>query len=480
MKKTIAILLVAIMAVGSVFAAVTGEASLGAGLNFDNGNYGFIDSGAKVKIDVDLATADAEAIAEGDVYASVKASFGLKVYSGEKNISEIEDPSFAGDKWKVGLTADITEAMIAGANWSVSILGLDGAPNYAKGFQTYTVKKGIDKWGFERNDFDEQYSIDSNFDKATGIQATVYGYKVGFGLVGDYDSADTWKFAVKLNVAALFETPEYNFNGLTLQAGAAYSYHSMNDEKVSEAKDHNLNMSVKAGYANDVLSASVASDMVLGIPTADGEKATFDAEVAANFIYDFLTVDAYYGTNPVTGKTPKAPATDSANWGSYNKSYSEHMLSAQVKTDLNSFDVPVAITVGVNDIIAKQAIKAKVEVTPVAGLSLAVNGGYTIDDTGRAADGAILENNELVGKWSAGLDATYEMDIMKITAGVSAEQKIVDGDKVKLGMNAAVETSSLIPGATLKLAWADADDLTNTGTEDTQYGKVTASIKMTF
>ena len=166
MKKTIAILLVAIMAVGSVFAAVTGEASLGAGLNFDNGNYGFIDSGAKVKIDVDLATADAEAIAEGDVYASVKASFGLKVYSGEKNISEIEDPSFAGDKWKVGLTADITEAMIAGANWSVSILGLDGAPNYAKGFQTYTVKKGIDKWGFERNDFDEQYSIDSNFDKS--------------------------------------------------------------------------------------------------------------------------------------------------------------------------------------------------------------------------------------------------------------------------------------------------------------------------
>ena len=479
MKKTIAILLVAIMAVGSVFAAVTGEASLGAGLNFDNGNYGFIDSGAKVKIDVDLATADAEAIAEGDVYASVKASFGLKVYSGEKNIDEMEDPTF-DESWKVGLTADITEAMIAGANWSVSILGLDGAPNYAKGFQTYTVKKGIDKWGFERNDFDEQYSIDSNFDKATGIQATVYGYKVGFGLVGDYDSADTWKFADKLNVAALFETPEYNFNGLTLQAGAAYSYHSMNDDKVSEAKDHNLNMSVKAGYANDVLSASVASDMVLGIPTADGEKATFDAEVAANFVYDFLTVDAYYGTNPVTGKDPKGPASNSDNWDSYTKSYSEHMLSAQVKTDLNSFDVPVAITVGVNDIIAKQAIKAKVEVTPVAGLSLAVNGGYTVDDTGRAADGAILENNELVGKWSAGLDATYEMDIMKITAGVSAEQQIVDGAKVKLGMNAAVETSSLIPGATLKLAWADADDLTNTGTEDTQYGKVTASIKMTF
>ena len=56
MKKTIAILLVAIMAVGSAFAAFSGEASLGFGGNLDNGNFGFIDSAAKVKFDVDLAT----------------------------------------------------------------------------------------------------------------------------------------------------------------------------------------------------------------------------------------------------------------------------------------------------------------------------------------------------------------------------------------------------------------------------------------
>ena len=55
MKKTIAILLVAILAVSSVFAAFSGEASLGFGGNLDNGNFGFIDSAAKVKFVFDLA-----------------------------------------------------------------------------------------------------------------------------------------------------------------------------------------------------------------------------------------------------------------------------------------------------------------------------------------------------------------------------------------------------------------------------------------
>ena len=75
MKKTIAILLVAILAVSSVFAAFSGEASLGFGGNFDDGTYGFIDSATKIKFDIDLATASAEQIADGDVYASIKATF---------------------------------------------------------------------------------------------------------------------------------------------------------------------------------------------------------------------------------------------------------------------------------------------------------------------------------------------------------------------------------------------------------------------
>ena len=488
MKKTIAILLVAILAVGSAFAAFSGEASLGFGGNLDNGNFGFIDSAAKVKIDFDLATATAEQIADGDVYASIKGTLALKAYSGEKSTPEFPDPDDGG--WNIRLLADITEAKIAGENWEVSILGLDDAPNYAKGFQTYTVEKGVDKWGFERADFDENYNTALPFEKATGIQATVYGFKAGFGLLGDYDDEDTWELKDNINVAALVETPEFDFNGFKFQVGGAYSYESF--EKLNEpttspdwTKTNALSVSAKAGYEKDALSVMAATDVAFKF--VENEDTTIDADVAVDVVYDFLTVNAYYGTNPVTGKTPKGSATGSAynpNNDSYNKATSEDMLSAQVKVDLNSFNVPVALTVGMNDIIAKQAIVAKAEITAIEGLKLTVNGGYTVDEKfGRDAAGLILDDKDkdIVGKWSAGLDAEYDMGIAKVSAGISAEQLVEKDAKVKLGLNAAVESDSIIPGATLKLAWADAEDVLKAENDGAkELGKITASIKMTF
>ena len=90
MKKTIAILLVAIMAVGSVFAAFTGEASIGFGGNLDNGNFGFIDQSTNAKIDLELATANAENAGDGDIYASVKASLAVKLFNGEKGTAKVK------------------------------------------------------------------------------------------------------------------------------------------------------------------------------------------------------------------------------------------------------------------------------------------------------------------------------------------------------------------------------------------------------
>ena len=485
MKKTIAILLVAILAVGSAFAAFSGEASLGFGGNLDNGNFGFIDSAAKVKIDFDLATATAEQIADGDVYASIKGTLALKAYSGEESTPEFPDPDDNG-QWEIRLLADITEAKIAGENWEVSILGLDDAPNYAKGFQTYTVEDGIDKWGFERADFDENYNTALPFEKATGIQATFYGFKAGFGLLGDYDDEDTWELKDNINVAALVETPEFDFNGFKFQVGGAYSYESfekLNDNKhptVESAdwtKTNAFSVSAKAGYEKDALSVMAATDVAFKF--VENEDTTVDADVAVDVVYDFLTVNAYYGTNPVTGKNPVPGKLDT-----YTKEYSEDMLSAQVKVDLNSFDIPVALTVGMNDIIAKQAIVAKAEITAVEGLKLTVNGGYTVDEKyGRDAFGLILDDKDkdIVGKWSAGLDAEYDMGIAKVSAGISAEQLVEKDAKVKLGLNAAVESDSIIPGATLKLAWADAEDVLKAENDGAkELGKITASIKMTF
>ena len=78
MKKTIAILMVAIMAVGSAFAALTGSAQVGFGANFDDGTYGFIDNSNSVDINFELANMNGEAVGEGDIYASIKGSLVIR------------------------------------------------------------------------------------------------------------------------------------------------------------------------------------------------------------------------------------------------------------------------------------------------------------------------------------------------------------------------------------------------------------------
>ena len=271
---------------------------------------------------------------------------------------------------------------------------------------------------------------------------------------------------------------------MIVQAGTAYSYKTIDKiesgvPKYVASKTNAWDVSAKVGYASDVFSLTAATDVAFKF--AEGKDTEVDADVALNFNYDFLTVDAYYGTNPVTEKIAVPNVVDT-----YIKNTSEDMLSAQVKVDLNSFNVPVALTVGVNDILATQEIVAKAEITAIEGLKLTVNGGYTIDADGRKLVGTVYEiaetkGDDIVGKWKAGLDAEYDMNIMKITAGISAEQRVEKDAKVKLGLNAAVETSSLIPGATLKLAWADAKDVLDADpTEAKDLGKITASIKMTF
>ena len=145
MKKTIAILLVAILAVSSVFAAFSGKASIGAGVNLDNGNYGFIDQSTNAKIDLELATANAENVGEGDIYASIKASLVVRLFNGEKGATP--DKPNNDERW-IPVDVAIDEAKVGGENWYVSILGMPDGPDYAKSaIDTYDVKKKTDDYG---------------------------------------------------------------------------------------------------------------------------------------------------------------------------------------------------------------------------------------------------------------------------------------------------------------------------------------------
>ncbi|MDD7255600.1 hypothetical protein, partial [Bullifex porci] len=205
MKKTIAILLVAVLAAGSLFAGLSGEASVTAGVDLDKEEWGFLGNGTNVKFDLSLGKEDVANVAEGEVYASIKASLEAKIannpYSGSSSIDVIDgDGEFLGWYFKhdergmyypVRVRASISEAKIFGSNWYVSILGVPGAPDFAKSaIDTETDKAAgsLDDWGFPIKDkTTKAVSYKVAYDKAPGVEAGYADYVVGVGLKGTKD-----------------------------------------------------------------------------------------------------------------------------------------------------------------------------------------------------------------------------------------------------------------------------------------------------
>ena len=579
MKKTIAILLVAILAVSSVFAAFSGKASVGFGGNLDNGNFGFIDQSTNAKIDLELATANAENVGEGDIYASIKASLVVRLYNGEKGATP-DKPNSQDGKW-LPIDVAIDEAKVGGENWYVSILGMPDGPDYAKSaIDTYDVKKKVDDYGFTKADYTGNYSFSVPYADTNGIEVGLFGYKFGFGLLGDYTDVDGWKQEDHINFAVFAETPEYDFGGLTVQAAATYSYKSF-DRLYGEgtliptttnvsgtlpatyggfSKTNAIGLAAKVGFANDTLSASIATDMGFNLE-GDKFEDVFDMDLAANFGWSFLTLDAYYATTAKSGEDvvgavkwgKDGGTTDHYYWDekAWGSKYTDDVLSFQAKFDLNTFDVPVAITASVKDVLKTVELGVKAEVTPVEGLKVTASAGYVIDtinayskadwvrsNASKIAPDSVAEitaatDKELndlfkdylgrdvfLGQWKVGLDAEYDFGFAKVAAGLNVKNagfaayygdKVLDqriGDEISeewknggfksdadeynfvanqvvLGASASISTESIIPGAELKLAWENGDDLLkvfayNADKEIYNYGKITASCTIEF
>ena len=573
--------------------------------NLDNGNYGFIDQSTNAKIDLELATANAENVGEGDIYASIKASLVVKLFNGEKG-GEPDDPM---GPWTQYVAVDLAEAKVGGENWYVSVLGMPDGPDYAKSaIDTYDVKKKVDDYGFVKEDYTENYTFKPTYADTNGIELGLFGYRFGFGLLGDADDErdiPNWKFEDNIKFAVFGETPEYDFGGLKLQGAVTYSYNGFdkfddngmptkqpgqtatvypNDpekktiyEVAPFSRTNALSLSAKVGFENDTLSASVATDMGFNLDGDDFDEV-FDMDVAANFNWSFLTLDAYYATNAKAGGANKAvlkvgddyrliPVFDKdgttiiayETQTKWVDSYKEDVLSFQAKFDLNAFDVPVAITASVKDVLHTVDLGLKAEVTPVEGLKLTASAGYVVDtiDAYSKADwlNANVKNSYIysicqeygvnpfadldedatnkeinkafndatkgvfMGQWKFGLDAEYDFGFAKVAAGVSLKNagfnsamtstldrdvydgfydKIKDGDlkelkdganyfanQVVLGASASVSTTSIIPGAELKLAWENGDDLLsiynyNADLEKYNFGKITASCTIEF
>lgn len=447
MKKIFSILLVTALAASTVFAAFSGSATVGLGANFDNGEYGFIGNGTNVQFNVDLATATGEAVSEGDVYASIKASLGVFILNDADGTSA-DDPyifvlakATKSDNAALALKAVIDEAKVAGANWYVSLLGVPSVNDFAKSaIDTWTVEDELDDYGIKKADYDKNATYKVGYQKAPGVEVGIYDYVIGLGFKAKAVKTPEFDPFKQYAATVYAKTPEYAIvDGLTIQAGATYANASGKIDGIDDM--HAVGASAKVAYADDMISASVATDLGYDIAA---EK--FGADVAAAFKYDFVSIDAYYAT---------LATVDTANI--------ENLLSAKVVTDLNSFEVPLKLTVTGKDLINKQDLGLKAEVA-IAEVTLTPSVGYVIKSE----------------TFKAGLDVAYATDAFTAKAGVSTETAKFNADNLLLGASASVESAALIPGATLKLAWSDAKDLLDNNDAKTNYGKVIASCKIAF
>ena len=248
-------------------------------------------------------------------------------------------------------------------------------------------------------------------------------------------------------------------------------------------------------------------------------KDVFDMDLAANFGWSFLTLDAYYATE---AKTAEEWIGNHEDWDKTKATVSPDILSFQAKFDLNTFDVPVAITASVKDVLKTVELGVKAEVTAVENLKITANAGYVVNTVDAYDKDFNKENKDVfLGQWKFGADVEYDFGFAKLAAGVDmknvgyskvasatpttfdkhvtdeANKKAAAGDfktsadgtnyivnQVILGASASITTSSIIPGAELKLAWENGDDLLKVyqydGDDYYNFGKITASCKIAF
>ena len=456
MKKTIAILLVAILAVGSVFALdanLSGKFTSKLAYDLEDNWLHFTEPDNALDLTLELTTATEN---EGDIYASVKAEMKLLWETdGKDGKAQSEDDLFRPDTDPeqsgtfVALNNDdskfeITEAAIYGNGWNLSILKAAEMSKYANGWETY-------------NDGDDNVDLKApvSYKNDLGVTFTLDNIvKAGFSVDAKFDKNAGKNFLVWAS------TDDLNFGGVTVNAAAGVTKSAASDYAY-------IGLGAQVGYANDTFSVTVGSDMSIGAPTEKDLDATFDFDLAANFAFaNMVTVDAYYATDSeLAGKDAPidtyeidadftAETFDGIERGfvNYNEGIVEDYLSAKVGFDLNAFDVPVAFTLVGMDLVNNPYFDLEAKAN-VAGFEITAFGGYQ----------ALMENDELyMNAFHVGGEVAYTIEpVGKLSASATYLGMLadVDGAEIEnlLGLEVALENTTLVSGATLKAGYKTAN-----------------------
>ena len=466
MKKTIAILLVAILAVGSVFAldaSLSGKFTSQFAYDFDKNWVGFTEEDNDLNLKLALSTATEN---EGDVYAVIKAEMNLAFEtSGANGAAQTEDDLLGvgvtgtadgsvvtGNGTFVSLNNDdskfeITEAAIYGNGWNLSILKAAEMPKYAKGWETY-------------NDGDDTVDLKAPyaFKNDLGVTFAMDGlFQAGFSLDANLDEN------AGKNVLAWAATNDLSFGGVLVNASVGFG-------KKASADFSYLGLGAQVGYATDTLSVKAGTDVSIGIPTEKDVDATIDADVAVNVNYaDMVVADVYYATKTelagadATLDAYQADITfeqkyviDDLSRGfiAYSETdLIEDYVSAKVAFDMNAFDVPVKLTLAAMDVVNNPyfdleayAEVAGFEITGFGGYQAMINGADEIQMNNLHVGAKVAYTIEPVGKISA---ATTFMTMLSTEDGVDP----VNAMSLEIGL----ENTTLVSGATLKAGYKTAN-----------------------
>ena len=435
------------MAVGFVFADATlsGKFTSKLAYDIDENKLAFSELDNALDVNFSLSSGSAN---EDDIYAVIKSELTL-IYESDKggDLADGVESFINSDDSKF----EITEASINGQGWKLSILKADEMPKYATGWET-------------QNDGDDSIDLaaPAEYKDPVGLTLTLTLdnlLKAGVAMDIDFD-----KDASK-NALAWVSTNDLNFAGVVVNGAVGI-------KKVANSGFTYVGLGLEAGYENDTLSATVGSDMSIGIPTKDEIDATFDLDVAANVNFaDMVTVDAYYASKTALSWDLETIA-DSTNLDTYGIEIDfdaltisdlgrgflglsvEDYLSAKVGFDLNAFDVPVALTLVGMDIVNNPYIDLEAAIA-VAGFDIKAYAGYQ----------HIADLEDIPGKMNnihVGAEVAYTIEpVGKLSASTTFLTVIPDVKDAEamnaMSLELALENTTLVTGATLKTGYKTAN-----------------------
>ena len=450
MKKILSIALVALLVASTAFAGFSGKASLSLGYDTESESYGF-SNGKQFSVDLDVASETAEAVGEGEIFAGVKATLSLKAADriGNKAEAFVKD---GAAKVGLGFIFSLKEAYVAGQDWKVSIKGTQDGPDFAQSaFETVPVDLGKDAFGNKLkawwNIVYAPVSYAVPFHKAPGVTVTYKDWSVAVGFNGG--KADATTLApdfFNYHVSAI--SPEVAVaEGISVKIGAVASgvKNATDDAKHYDASLNYdaFGASAQVAYAAEAFSAKVAGDFGMKKTVGtDDFKAGFD--VAANVAYAPVAVDVYFSR------------VDEVNY-----------LSAMVSGAYEGIS---------GDIYAQDILRAESE-----DITIVADAEYTVDAVTVGAGFGMTTDSKIM---QVSGNVEYAAEKFTAKAGGTYITQIDVKDSSYLWLNASVESSAIIPGATISLGYGpNTDGATGKKTTnllDEKYGSVTAQCVIAF